>query len=707
MVLPRNTISPAPDVISEPMVSKLRLRSRSDIKDTESICSNFSDRTDVSLSELKHYSVQKDYAKILLLLAFPLLTIVVLSCVTAIRTIQMVNIAEKTRNAIEINSLTSSLVARLQVERGVSTGLLGSSGNTSLEPQIKQLDNARNLTDGNLTLLKERSDFQFPEIVVGNETIRSLHELTERIIGHREEVDSRSVTPGDNIRFYTDINLGIINGYFQIATKLDGGKLWSLIVARDLLLQATDLVGIARALGTQYYSSCQLTRESVEWFARVTAQGEQLLLIAFAYNTDLIKTYENNLKIKNVDTAVLSDKQSEILKNENACSEVKPEERSSSLEEWFDIMSKKIESIIVTRQELALTIVNDATRESKRAKWNTVICILALVATIVACLCSGAWYAKYSYNSLNQIAEFAKELSSKTGELKKQKKRAQLLLLQILPETVCDRLQRGLGVPAEQFDVVTIYFSDIVGFTTIAATKTPMEIIELLNALYSLFDHCIDLYNVYKVETIGDAYMVVSGLPEPNENHASEIGCMAVDLLNQVQNFQPPHISGQRLALRVGLNTGPCVAGVVGIKMPRYCLFGDTVNTASRMESTGQAFKIHISEATKEAIETSGGDISHRVVTRGVVFVKGKGKMQTYWLEDCKINHSPRQLTPSQGTTVSWFDMEVQNNIPNPSVSSMQDLGRSRASVKDQQLAINNLNIRQDARPSTGISRVI
>ncbi|PIK57409.1 hypothetical protein BSL78_05675 [Apostichopus japonicus] len=226
----------------------------------------------------------------------------------------MVNIAEKTRNAIEINSLTSSLVARLQVERGVSTGLLGSSGNTSLEPQIKQLDNARNLTDGNLTLLKERSDFQFPEIVVGNETIRSLHELTERIIGHREEVDSRSVTPGDNIRFYTDINLGIINGYFQIATKLDGGLLWSLIVARDLLLQATDLLGIARALGTQYYSSCQLTRESVEWFASVTAQGEQLLLIAFAYNTDLIKTYENNLKIKNVDTAVLSDKQSEILK---------------------------------------------------------------------------------------------------------------------------------------------------------------------------------------------------------------------------------------------------------------------------------------------------------------------------------------------------------------------------------------------------------
>ncbi|XP_071823673.1 uncharacterized protein [Apostichopus japonicus] len=706
----RNSVSPLPDVMIGSTGSRLNLpKSPADFKDTGSIASGLSSGNGfgIILKDVHENSVRQDFVKILLLLAFPLLTIVILSCVTAIQTIHVVKIADETRTAVEINSLSTDLVACLQVERGLSTGILGSSENTSLEPQTIKLDNARNLTDGNLTLIKESSDFQFPEIVVGNETIRSLHELTETIIGHRKGVDNRSVTPEDNVNFYTSINVGIINGDIAFTAKLDGGLLWSLIVARDLLLQATDLLGIARALGTQYYTSCQLTRESVEWFARVHAQGEQLLLIAFAYESTLAEIYEDKLVEKNVETDILSEKRAQVMKNENVCTGLTPEQRSVNAIQWFDNMSKTIESIIATRTELALTIIETSIGDKRRAKWNTVICIFGLFMTITVCLFSGAWYANYSYSTLYQIAEFAKELSSKTGELKKQKKRAQLLLLQILPETVCDRLQRGLGVPAEQFDVVTIYFSDIVGFTTIAATKTPMEIIELLNALYSLFDHCIDLYNVYKVETIGDAYMVVSGLPEPNENHASEIGCMAVDLLNQVQNFQPPHISGQRLALRVGLNTGPCVAGVVGIKMPRYCLFGDTVNTASRMESTGQAFKIHISEATKEAIETSGGDISHRVVTRGVVFVKGKGKMQTYWLEDCKINHSPRQLTPSQGTTVSWFDMEVQNNIPNPSVSSMQDLGRSRASVKDQQLAINNLNIRQDARPSTGISRVI
>ncbi|KAJ8041899.1 Atrial natriuretic peptide receptor 2 [Holothuria leucospilota] len=265
---------------------------------------------------------------------------------------------------------------------------------------------------------------------------------------------------------------------------------------------------------------------------------------------------------------------------------------------------------------------------------------------------------------LHDTAEFAKALSTKTDELKKQKKRAQLLLLQILPEPVCDRLQLGLGVPAEQFDRVTIYFSDIVGFTNIAASRTPMEIIELLNALYSLFDHCIDLYNVYKVETIGDAYMVVSGLPIRYERHAAEIGCMAVDLLRQVQGFRPPHIPEQTLALRIGLNTGPCVAGVVGIKMPRYCLFGDTVNTASRMESTGQAFRIHISEATKIAIEDSAQLINYKIVPRGKVSVKGKGSMQTYWLEDCNMLHSCQKemVGSAVGSSVSWFDRELQNN---------------------------------------------
>lgn len=153
---------------------------------------------------------------------------------------------------------------------------------------------------------------------------------------------------------------------------------------------------------------------------------------------------------------------------------------------------------------------------------------------------------------------------------------------------MAEKLKMGLAVDPEEFSDVTIYFSDIVGFTTIAAHCSPVQVVDLLNDLYTIFDATINAYNVYKVETIGDAYMVVSGLPVKIPDHAEQIATMALDLLHQSGRFNVKHLPGVPLQLRIGLHTGPCCAGVVGLTMPRYCLFGDTVNTASRMESTGE-----------------------------------------------------------------------------------------------------------------------
>uniref|UniRef100_A0A672ZES9 Guanylate cyclase n=1 Tax=Sphaeramia orbicularis TaxID=375764 RepID=A0A672ZES9_9TELE len=237
-------------------------------------------------------------------------------------------------------------------------------------------------------------------------------------------------------------------------------------------------------------------------------------------------------------------------------------------------------------------------------------------------------------NLLSRMEQYANNLEElveeRTQAYNEEKRKAEALLYQILPHSVAEQLKRGETVQAEAFDSVTIYFSDIVGFTSLSAESTPLQVVTLLNDLYTCFDAIIDNFDVYKVETIGDAYMVVSGLPVRNGKfHGREIARMSLALLEAVKTFRIRHREDQKLRLRIGIHSGPVCAGVVGLKMPRYCLFGDTVNTASRMESNGEALKIHVSEATRLVLQEFSG---FELQLRGEIEVKGKGRMRTYWL---------------------------------------------------------------------------
>lgn len=234
-----------------------------------------------------------------------------------------------------------------------------------------------------------------------------------------------------------------------------------------------------------------------------------------------------------------------------------------------------------------------------------------------------AMMEKYA-NNLEQLVD------ERTDQLQEEKKKTEALLLEMLPRPVAEQLKRGHKVEAESYDLVTIYFSDIVGFTSMSAESTPLQVVDFLNDLYTCFDSIIGHYDVYKVETIGDAYMVVSGLPIRNGlTHAAEIASMSLQLLDAVSEFKIRHRPNDTLYLRIGIHSGPVCAGVVGLKMPRYCLFGDTVNTSSRMESTGLPLKIHCSLQTKEILDSLGG---YHFEERGLIPMKGKGDQRTFWL---------------------------------------------------------------------------
>ncbi|XP_037087734.1 soluble guanylate cyclase 88E-like [Pollicipes pollicipes] len=231
--------------------------------------------------------------------------------------------------------------------------------------------------------------------------------------------------------------------------------------------------------------------------------------------------------------------------------------------------------------------------------------------------------------ALDQEQLKSKKLEESMRKLDEEMRRTDELLYQMIPKEVANRLRKGENPvdTCEVFDSVTIIFSDVVTFTEICSRLSPMQVVSMLNSMYSIFDQLTELNEVYKVETIGDAYMVVAGAPEKRDNHAERICDMALDMVEGITGLTDPS-TGNHIQIRVGVHSGTVVAGVVGLKMPRYCLFGDTVNTASRMESNSQAMKIHISETTKVCL----GKL-YRTVERGEIEVKGKGAMKTYWLE--------------------------------------------------------------------------
>ncbi|MBP0012769.1 MAG: adenylate/guanylate cyclase domain-containing protein [Roseofilum sp. SBFL] len=206
-----------------------------------------------------------------------------------------------------------------------------------------------------------------------------------------------------------------------------------------------------------------------------------------------------------------------------------------------------------------------------------------------------------------------------------EQEKSERLLLNILPQAIASQLRNGHSTIANGFAEVTILFADLVGFTQLAERFSPSELVGFLNQIFSRFDALTEKYHLEKIKTIGDAYMVAGGIPMERSDHAEAIANMALEMQESIEQFN--HQSQEQFKIRIGINTGPVVAGVIGTKKFSYDLWGDAVNTASRMESHGLPGKIQVSQSTYEKLQGK-----YEFQERGKIPIKGKSPLKTYFL---------------------------------------------------------------------------
>lgn len=231
------------------------------------------------------------------------------------------------------------------------------------------------------------------------------------------------------------------------------------------------------------------------------------------------------------------------------------------------------------------------------------LCILVYIVTL------------FNYKTLHKAQDLL--------ELEHQK--SESLLLNILPASIADRLKSKNEIIADKSSEATILFADIVDFTVLSQTMEPEKIVSILNEIFSEFDTIVQNHNLEKIKTIGDAYMVASGIPEAREDHCEAVALCALDMLSSIENGITQ--DSKPFKIRIGIHTGPVVAGVIGKSKFIYDLWGDSVNTASRMESHGTEGKIHVSKEVYQKLKSN-----FTFETKREIQVKGKGIMETYFL---------------------------------------------------------------------------
>ncbi|XP_055327160.1 uncharacterized protein LOC129580592 [Paramacrobiotus metropolitanus] len=547
-------------------------------------------------------------AKILLLAGIPIVILLIQTGFAVKSALTEQQAASAFRKEVEFAIQAGAVVHALGLERGTTTFYCGMMIDRLLAPVLvrrKMVDDALN----KMTL--------WPTTGRPDDFYATKQDMILQIVLNRIFVNSS--TPDAQLTFFTDMVAGLLNWIGSAVVQSQSqDQPWQELVGYHLFISAKEGFAAERSSGTIYYSKGNMTTDEYIWHLDKRSQGQVLLNKSLQYDAYISKMLEQRWYSSGLRRNITAQRQ--LINENNGYVDI-------DLGLFYYAQMTNFQNILYDIEtNLTASITNNlstAVNDSNISLW------IQIFVVIVAAILFPSVIILLNHIT-SQIHGFAQILQTKNEEVMREKKRTETVLNQLMPRQIAEKIKMGQPIYPESFDQVTIFFSDIVSFTDLSAASTPLQVVDTLNKLYTIMDNRIEAYDVYKVETIGDAYLCVSGLPERNGNkHSFEIASMALELIPDVSGIVLPHKPEYRLRIRIGIHTGPCVAGVIGNKMPRYCVFGDTVNTASRMESNGEGLRIHCSQSSYDAITFFG---VFELEKRGEIPIKGKGLMTTYWL---------------------------------------------------------------------------
>ena len=450
------------------------------------------------------------------------------------KTVKLKTMKDSVKTSIEI----ADLVHRLQIERGARVLYISSRGDTNARKTVLEAENLTDKLVKNLdTWPRDLERYQFNS----KDTFMTL------VNDHRNSHDVRSSTIEGEIRFYSKVIENLFDWLFRKVHWSDYGVLPDFI-GYEMLLTGKEKTGVERALGGSFFIRGQFN-ETTEllWFAQENFIGKEKLNISLQLIPQIKGIYDKVLKARNKTLLSQVEQNRKII-----LSNKKQLPSADSGIKWFHLMTTYIDALLEVQHQTSALILEKLEDNINQSNidWLLKLIVFGFVVLLMP----------FFVCSVYTIQGYAAKLHRATEDLTEEKERADTLLYQMLPLQVAEQLKIGKTVTAEQFESVTVFFSDIVNFTQICANISPMEVTQMLNRLYGLFDNHVDKYDVYKVETIGDAYMVVSGLPERNgQDHVTQIALMALDMVDLMErlNFGLEN-ANDHLCVRIGIHTGKC-----------------------------------------------------------------------------------------------------------------------------------------------------